>query len=90
MPASPRRPVRGKADDKVVHTAAASRRTPRAAATPHGASELARRLSPRWPVVGRKPKSAAESVGPPQKRAIHLLNHPPYSRNWCRSEPRER
>jgi hypothetical protein len=42
------------------------------------------------PVAGRKPKSAPESVGSPQKSAIHILNKPPRSRALCRSEPRER
>ena len=72
------------------HTPAASRRTPCAAATPHGAFKLAQRLPPTWPVPGKKPKPAPEPVRSPQKPATHFGNNPPRSRDLCPSELRER
>jgi hypothetical protein len=45
---------------------------------------------PRWPVAGRKPKPAPESVVSPQKGASRSLNKPLHSRALCRSEPRKR
>jgi hypothetical protein len=148
----------------ITPTAAASRRTPRAAATPHGAPEVAQRLEcaslralsdhrtapgdlrphsclpqttrlsedptthtvgganptpapgvgepeqaasapewqgpvcgaacfrqpPSWPVTGRKPRAAPESVDFLPKSASQVSNYRPHSRDLRRSEPRER